>query len=53
LLGAPRHPAQEAHLDEHPALQQQLRVALVAQARRAAASTGTTATATNGASSAS
>jgi recombination protein RecA len=26
-----------AHLDEHPALQQQLRVALVAQARRAAA----------------
>jgi recombination protein RecA len=42
-----------AHLDEHPALQQQLRVALVAQARRAAASTGTTATATNGASPAS
>jgi recombination protein RecA len=26
-----------AHLDEHPALQQQLRAALVAQARRAAA----------------
>ena len=38
-----------AHLDEHPALQQQLRVALVAQARRAAGGAPAAGTVSNGA----
>jgi recombination protein RecA len=42
-----------AHLDEHPALQQQLRTALVAQARRAAAGGGAPMIGGNGASPAS
>lgn len=38
-----------AHLDEHPALQQQLRTALVAQARRVAAGGAASVQAANGA----